>query len=78
MKTNDRVKQYRTVQISRHPRPANLSAPADVYAACGQLKRTVEIKPVLRGTVVTPDQVIENGTVLISGDKIQAAESCSQ
>ncbi len=26
----------------------------------------------LRGTIVTPDEVIENGTVLISGDKIQA------
>ncbi len=26
----------------------------------------------LRGTIVTPDQVIEHGTVLISGDKIQA------
>jgi 5-methylthioadenosine/S-adenosylhomocysteine deaminase len=26
----------------------------------------------LRGTVVTPDQVIANGTVLISGDKIQS------
>ncbi len=26
----------------------------------------------LRGTIVTPDEVIENGVVLISGDKIQA------
>src|SRR5271156_6149898 len=26
----------------------------------------------LRGTIVTPDQVIEQGTVLVSGDKIQA------
>ena len=26
----------------------------------------------LRGTIVTPDQVIENGTILISGDKIES------